>query len=433
MKKLLTFSIWLVLVLLCVEFISIAGHRLISPSFYSKSRVKREMRHYAGEKLENTTLEGEADLWWHEFGTVEIIHPYFGDIPDPSRVKNVSATGLGCPADVNPVQQRSDDTLLVGLFGGSFALGTYRYTRADYVTQLESAYGRKVELLCFAQGGYKQPQQLMLFNMLLAMGAEFDLVINLDGFNEVALPASENIPNGVNPYYPRMWNLRVDGLIDQQEVLAIGHLAYLKKRRIDLGRMGYDHHWYRSPFLSFLWRVAMNRLNHAIYELNNSIQNEGGKSSTYLQTGPAFSYDSSGEMFNEFAAFWRNASLEMNALCKGHGIAYYHFLQPNQYVAGSKPFSAQEKAVAINTNSLYAAPAKDGYKALIAAGAALSANPSIDYYDLTPIFSNRPEVLYFDDCCHVNPQGYRYVVDYICDRIIESYSGDSDSEAQASR
>ncbi|MDD2236792.1 MAG: hypothetical protein PHG65_06270 [Kiritimatiellae bacterium] len=107
------------------------------------------------------------------------------------------------------------------------------------------------------------------------------------------MPASENIPNGVNPYYPRMWNLRVDGLIDQQEVLKIGHLAYLKKRRIDLGRMGYDHHWYRSPFLSLLWRVAMNRVNHAIYELNSEIQNEGEKGSTYLQTGPAFSYDSS--------------------------------------------------------------------------------------------------------------------------------------------
>jgi len=43
----------------------------------------------------------------------------------------------------------------------------------------------------------------MRLNYLLALGARFDLFINLDGFNEVALPPAENIPKGVFLFFPR--------------------------------------------------------------------------------------------------------------------------------------------------------------------------------------------------------------------------------------
>ena len=33
--------------------------------------------------------------------------------------------------------------------------------------------------------GYKQPQQLMAYNYLLSLGAEFDAVINIDGYNVI--------------------------------------------------------------------------------------------------------------------------------------------------------------------------------------------------------------------------------------------------------
>jgi hypothetical protein len=46
-------------------------------------------------------------------------------------------------------------------------------------------------------GGYKQPQQLMALNWFMALGGEFDIVINLDGFNDVALPALENVPTRI--------------------------------------------------------------------------------------------------------------------------------------------------------------------------------------------------------------------------------------------
>ena len=44
---------------------------------------------------------------------------------------------------------------------------------------------QEIVLLNTAVGGYKQPQPLMVVSYLLALGAHFDAVINIDGFNDV--------------------------------------------------------------------------------------------------------------------------------------------------------------------------------------------------------------------------------------------------------
>ena len=57
--------------------------------------------------------------------------------------------------------------------------------------------------------GGKQPQQLFLLNYLLLLGYEFDIVINIDGYNEVVFPLAENLPNGLWPHYPRRHDRRI--------------------------------------------------------------------------------------------------------------------------------------------------------------------------------------------------------------------------------
>ena len=53
-------------------------------------------------------------------------------------------------------------------------------------------------------------------------------------------------------------------------------------------------------------------------------------------TGPPFAFDDADAMFADFVEVWARASLEMENLCRGQGIEYLHFLQPNQYFEGSK-------------------------------------------------------------------------------------------------
>ena len=94
----------------------------------------------------------------------------------------------------------------------------------------------------------------------------------------------------------------------------------------------------------------------------------------------------------------------MHKICSTNGIKYFHFLQPNQYVAGSKPMGENERHLAIQDNHIFAMPAKRGYPYLVEAGKDL-ARKGVNFYDLTQVFANDSEPVYVDECCHVNATG----------------------------
>ena len=70
------------------------------------------------------------------------------------------------------------------------------------LSQLPRFSGKSFRFVRLAIDGNKQPQQLMTLNYLLTLGAEFDIVINLDGVNEASLPGMDNVPYG--PAEPRL-------------------------------------------------------------------------------------------------------------------------------------------------------------------------------------------------------------------------------------
>ena len=55
----------------------------------------------------------------------------------------------------------------------------------------------------------------------------------------------------------------------------------------------------------------------------------------------------------------------LDRLCRGRGVSYYHFLQPNQYLAGSKPILEDEKQIAIVEGHPYGQGVARGYPLLI--------------------------------------------------------------------
>jgi hypothetical protein len=76
-------------------------------------------------------------------------------------------------------------------------------------------------------------------------------------------------------------------------------------------------------------------------------------------------------------------------------MRYYHFLQPNQYLSGSKPMSEAEKRVAIQADHPYRQGVETGYPLLIRNGRALK-EQGIPFYNLTGIFKDYPEAIYID-------------------------------------
>ncbi len=86
--------------------------------------------------------------------------------------------------------------------------------------------------------GYKQPQQLLALAYFLSLGAEYDLIINLDGYNDIVLPITDNYSFGVNPFFPRAWNLRISRQPCKKILTVIGEVRYLRDlKEENLGKL----------------------------------------------------------------------------------------------------------------------------------------------------------------------------------------------------
>ncbi|MGE0393933.1 MAG: hypothetical protein AB7P67_10230, partial [Vicinamibacterales bacterium] len=140
--------------------------------------------------------------------TGDALHPYFGPTHRPGLVFEIPAELQGGaspgrpPARTNnfgfvartdyPVPRGDDRQFFVGFFGGSVGLwfcevGAERFL--DRLRRHPALAGRTIVPVCLAHEGYKQPQQLLTLAYFLSAGQPFDLVVNIDGFNEVALGA----------------------------------------------------------------------------------------------------------------------------------------------------------------------------------------------------------------------------------------------------
>ena len=82
-----------------------------------------------------------------------------------------------------------------------------------------SYFGNKELIsLCLSHEGYKQPQQLLVLSYFLSIGQQFDLVVNIDGFNEVTL-SSLNNEHGLDISMPSV--MHMDPLINLVNLIIL--------------------------------------------------------------------------------------------------------------------------------------------------------------------------------------------------------------------
>lgn len=346
-----------------------------------------------------------------------IVHPYFGYVVDP-RAPGINAFGF---FRTPPLTTRSPDRLVVAVFGGSVADQVFSLGQATLIERLEAApvfRGRRVEVISLALGGYKQPQQLLVLAALLAFGAQFDVVVNLDGFNEVD-GATDNIQDGVYPYFPHNWHLHAQRALDRDALLLVAQAEAVRAERAALRErfaIGPVRH---SAFLLALWdaldRRQLARLRATMQALDDALA--GGARPPQV-SGPPVAFADTAEMYSELVEVWARASHEMESLCRSRGIQYLHFLQPNQYLEGSKVLTEDERRVAWNDDVADAGRVRDAYPLLIARGAELAAQ-GVDFHDLTGIFRDEAGDIYVDPCCHFNDRGATLVAEAIAAAIVE--------------
>src|SRR2546425_3188893 len=176
----------LVILFLLLEVGAVAAYFVKTHEFfYTRNRNRVRTTRSA---FDNDVVNNSAE-WLTKFQ----LHPYFGytsRVNGPAGIDTVNNLGFDTPYDL-PFRKTSPNQFIVGVVGGSVAMG---YAQREIANGVLAAALRKVPgfenrqlvLMNLANASYKQPQQLLIINYLRALGQDFDVVINIDGFNEVA-------------------------------------------------------------------------------------------------------------------------------------------------------------------------------------------------------------------------------------------------------
>ncbi len=343
------------------------------------------------------------------------LHPYLGYVLDRTGAEaTINRFGF---QGIDPLTPAGPDVVRVAITGGSVSLQVYTNGGDALKAALADApalRGKRIELVSLALGGYKQPQQLMAVAWLLSLGAHFDVVINLDGFNEVALPYADNHPAGVHPGYPRGWQLYQSGGVDA------GQAGYLVATRA----LREEQRAFRSALATGLpsrSALCLTVLQHVddllearIARQDHALRHRLAVAGTSFQaSGPPVSYDRPADLFADEVAIWQRSSLELQQLARGAGAHYFHFLQPNQWLEGGKPWSRIEKSqLDIPDPWAPRTAVRMGYPLLEEAGRELRAR-GVAFTSLAWLFRAEPRTLYRDTCCHLNELGVRLLASEI--------------------
>lgn len=388
--------------------------------------------------------------------TKQVLHPYLGfayrsslpmsRVADTKRIAallygresdsswtSLATNNHGFYADIDyPYQRASQRQLLIGVFGGSVAQWFALQGAGRLKQELQKHpffKDRDIVVLNYAQGGFKQPQQVQALSYFLTLGQEFDIVVNIDGFNEIALSHINHVRKVDTSMPGAQQLLPLLGLMARSgtNMEMIHKLLELRQSELDLMRL---ERWKSATnsagmhlVLSLLYARAQNQFpseQQALASLSDSLERTG---LVHLSALPnAFSLsESTARAMN----FWLGAAVTMQEICNAKGIPYLEVIQPNQYFT-KKDFSAEEREIAINEDSPYREPIESGYQNIPDMVKRMRQS-GVNAVSAVDIFDNVSEPVYSDSCCHYNQAGNEMLADLVAGSLATLVDGGSDA------
>ena len=321
--KLKSSILYILFLAICFEAISYIGYYIFQNEFYSYSKLAQQRSSIASN-------DSSA------FDTLPIVaHPYLGNIHNPdsgAKIGDIGVTSFGFFDNSFPLQKKSEDKLIIGVFGASVA---WWYSALGYqqtFDELKTIYpNKKLEIIRLGIGGNKQPQQLMILNYLLSKGAQFDIVVNLDGFNEIAIPPTHNLSKGINPIYPAYWSDLLSSASSTEERKILRKILVIEQKRKDSAKLFSFKPFKYSISSNLLWLIQDNVKVAKSENLKLEKQKVTAGSSKdskvpYVLRGPAFKVKPEKSYYEDLTNMWMRSSILMDQLCKSNDIKYFHFL-----------------------------------------------------------------------------------------------------------
>ncbi|MDY7005293.1 MAG: hypothetical protein SWX82_15510 [Cyanobacteriota bacterium] len=398
--------------------------------FYTRKNTVSQVR----EELEKTGTRLGTDI--NNESILERLHPFFGYVlkegsftQEESGIR-VNNYGLVSKYDY-PFVKSNKNQFVIGVFGGSvandFAVNSVvNQARGnegfiEYFKQIPQFKDKEIIILSFASGGYKQPQQLLMLNYFISIGQEFDLVINIDGFNEVAL-SHQNNQERIDLSLPSIQHiLPLTQLAsnDLSVMKAIVEISELKNNlstainKLESCKLALCHGWRSLQVKELLDRYQTEIIKYDEQIARNSSKIDGSNSLVSLKKMSEVLEDK--VAFEKVAENWYESSLTMSQILAERNILYFHFIQPNQYYPTERVFSPEEKIFIIEGHP-YAIGVKKGYPALFSKINNLQ-EAEVNIFNTVNIFDGEKEIVYRDACCHYNMIGQTILEEYIVNSI----------------
>jgi len=320
--------------------------------------------------------------------------------------------------------ERGRKTYDILIIGGSVAAGFSR-DGSERLIELLAAdprfAGRKLATFSLARGGFKQPQQLNQVTYALAMGIAPDAVINLDGFNEVALgnQNTDYFAHPLHPSIPHWGHLVLFGRADAPMLDGMLALRGAQKRARDLASLSAD--WGRGAVLGSLFLAALSGVqgDHVVASVNyaRAISRRGRRLRLF---GPAYDHDFEAVM-DQIVSGWYEASRSLAAVCEAHEVYYVHALQPTLHDHGSKPLTPEEVRTG-QAHPTWERGVPYAYPLLRAAGERLR-DEGVVYVDGSLVLRDSDQTLYYD-ACHFEAAGHVLLADRIAAAFLAGLPAD---------
>ncbi|MGB3264422.1 MAG: hypothetical protein WBA89_10725 [Microcoleus sp.] len=422
---LILIAVNLAIAFICLEALSLAFYFINQKQFfYTRTKAKEKVV----EDIERLGIRLDESI-------VERLHPFFGYVLKQGAFTNerlklkVNKQGFFSLYEY-PFVKTNKNQFIIGVFGGSVA---NNFAVDEYVTQRLSkklnSYpefaNKEIVILNFGNGGYKQPQQLLILNYFLALGQELDLVINIDGFNEVAL-SNLNNKSQVEIGMPSVQHIQpLTGLANNNlSPEAMNSIAQISENKKEL-KAGIDKLQTCQLALchavtSLRVKQLVNNYQQAVVKYDRQVKqsNPDQANSGIVYLPKADSVLSDAAAFDKMASMWYESSIGMNQILSSRKIKYFHFIQPNQYYPTKRTFTAEENEIAIDKNSPYIEGVKKGYPVLLSKVNDLQ-KAGVNVFNAVNILDNTKETVYKDACCHYNSVGEEVLADYVSSSIVK--------------
>ena len=308
---------------------------------------------------------------------------------------------------------RQGDTVTIGLLGGSVAV-----ENAESLRRALSRYfaandlPRRPALLDLSTSGQKQPYQANAAAQHLLLGGHFDIIVNLDGYNEASF-TDQNVRRGVFPGFPLGHDIRAGNFTAAVDT-PVGRIALLRAEQDARQQAAAVHPLRYTAIYGLIHRYQVERTGRRISQLNHDLAATRAAYSLE-EHGPRADLRNAADWRREDVRVWYQGSLLVGELAGLAGAEYYHFLQPNQYLPNAKPLTEAELACCWQPD----AHGQD-YRAiqprLVQLGAKLRQR-SVHFFDLSLIFRDNRETLYRDECCHLNERGNELLAAAMVERM----------------